>query len=53
MGGFESHQKHLQTAHNIPHHTWKWESFSDQLAKLQIKLRAVDGLVQTLYKAPV
>jgi hypothetical protein len=30
-----------------------WESFSDQLAKLQIKLKAVDGLIKPPFKAPV
>jgi hypothetical protein len=53
LGDFESYQKYLQTAQNIPHHTWMWESFSDQLAKLQMNLSAVGGLVEPPWKAPV
>jgi hypothetical protein len=53
LGDFESHQKYFQTAQNIPHHAWMWESFSDQLAKLQLKLGAVGGLVEPPWKVPV
>jgi hypothetical protein len=53
LGDFESHQKYLQTAQNIPHHTWMWESFSDQLAKLRGKLAAVGDLVEPSWTAPV
>jgi len=53
LGDFELYQKYLQTAQNIPHHTWMWESFSDQLAKLQTKLGAVGGLVEPPWKAQV
>ncbi len=53
LGDFESHQKYLQTAQNIPHHTWMWESFSDQLAKLRGKLVAVGDLIEPSWTAPV
>lgn len=53
LGDFESFRKHLQTAQNIPHHAWMWESFSDQLAKLQVKLEAVGGLIEPSWNAPV
>ncbi len=53
LGDFESHQKYLQTALNIPHHFWMWESYSDQLAKLRVKLGTVGGLVEPPWYAPV
>jgi hypothetical protein len=53
LGDFESYQKYNQTAKNIPHPTWMWESFSDQLAKLRRKLIAVGGLVEPSWTAPV
>ncbi len=50
LGNFGASQTHLERAKNIAHHLWMWESFSDQLAKLNAELEKVGHLLDPPWK---
>jgi len=52
LGDFKTFKEYFENAKNIPHHQWMWESFSDQLAKLGIKLEEVGHLLDPAWKKP-
>jgi len=52
LGNFKTFKEYFENAKNIPHHQWMWESFSDQLAKLGIKLEEVGHLLDPAWKKP-
>jgi hypothetical protein len=52
LGDFKAYHVHLENAKNIPHYAWMWDSFSDQLAKLESKMKTVGHLLDPAWKKP-
>ena len=52
LGDFKAYHAHLENAKNIPHYGWMWDSFSDQLAKLESKMKTVGHLLDPAWKQP-
>jgi hypothetical protein len=53
LGQFENYQKNKELAKNIPHPTWMWESFTEQIGKLAVGLTKAGHFMEPSWKAPV
>lgn len=52
LGRFHDYYEYKETTKNIPHSAWMWESFLDQLGKLEAELTKIGHLMEPSWKSP-
>ncbi|EAZ79978.1 tetratricopeptide repeat-containing protein [Algoriphagus machipongonensis] len=52
LGNFELYGKYLEEAKKIPHPKWMWESFTDQIGRLEAELRKSGHLMDPIWTPP-
>ena len=53
LGDFAEYKKRLAETKNIPHPVWMWESFTEQINKLQAEMTKIGHLVEPSWTPPV
>lgn len=52
LGRFDDSNKYQEAAKKMPHPSWMWESFTDQLGKLRAELTKIGHLLEPAWKSP-